>query len=103
MVELELLRETRDAESFRGRRERLDALERVPIGPDAWERATDVFERLAADGPLHHRRVRLPDLFIAAAAELAGLGLCHYEVDFELIAAVTGQPMRAIAPIGSLR
>jgi hypothetical protein len=102
MVKLELLWEVRDAAEFRGRRERLDALVDLPIGPPEWRRATDVFERLAAEGPLHHRRVRIPDLLIAAAAEVAGVALCHYDADFELIAVVTGQPVRAIAPLGSL-
>lgn len=102
MVKLELLWEVRNDAEFRRRRERLDALDEVPIGNPEWHRATEVFEQLAADGPLHHRRVKLPDLLIAAAAEIAGVPVCHYDGDFELIAAVTGQPMRAIAPLGSL-
>jgi predicted nucleic acid-binding protein len=102
MVKLELLWETRDADEFRRRRHRLDALEEVPIDRHVWKRATDVFEQLACDGPLHHRRVRIPDLLIAAAAELANVQLVHYDRDFELIASLTGQPVRAIAPLGSL-
>ena len=57
---------------------------------------------LTARGPLHHRQVKLPDLLIAAAAELAALPVLHYDRDFEAIADVTGQPVRAIAPLGSL-
>jgi hypothetical protein len=37
-----------------------------------------------------------------APAELSELPICHYDAHFELIAEVTGQPMRAIAPLGSL-
>ena len=102
MVKLELLWETQDADAFRRRRERLDALVDLPIGPAVWQRAVDVFEALAAAGPLRHRRVKLPDLLVAAAAELAEVPLCHYDGDFELIAAATGQPVRAMAPLGSL-
>lgn len=102
MVILELLWQTQDVEAFRARRDRLVALEHFPIEPRVWQRAADVFERLAADGPLHHRRVKVPDLVIAAAAEVAEVPLCHYDRDFELIASVTGQPVRAIAPLGSL-
>ena len=102
MVKLELLWETQDATGFRRRRRLLDALDDIAIDERVWERATDVFERLGADRPLHHRRVKLPDLLIAAAAELAEVPVCHYDRDFELIAAVTGQPVRAIAPLGSL-
>ncbi|MGH3040515.1 MAG: PIN domain-containing protein [Gaiellaceae bacterium] len=102
MVELELLSTARDHPDFLALREDLDALERTSITPMVWTRATDVFEALAAAGPLHHRRVKLPDLLIAAAAETAGLPVCHYDADFDLIADVTGQPVRAIAPLGSL-
>ena len=102
IVTLELLWEAQDATRFQHRRERLDALVELPIDERAWRRATDVFERLARDGALHHRRVKIPDLLIAAAAELAEVPVCHYARDFELIADVTGQPVRAIAPLGSL-
>jgi predicted nucleic acid-binding protein len=102
LVKLELLQTTRDRDEFAAVREDLDALREVAIGERVWRRATDVFEQLAARGPLHHREVPLPDLLIAAAAELAELPVCHYDAHFELIAEVTGQPMRAIAPLGSL-
>jgi len=51
---------------------------------------------------MHHRRVKHFDLLIAAAAESARLTLLHYDADFDTIAAVTGQPIRWIAPRGSL-
>jgi predicted nucleic acid-binding protein len=102
MVKLELLWETRDARGFAERRARLEALDELPIDEPVWRRALDVFEQLANQGPLHHRQVKLPDLLVAAAAELHGVGVCHYDRDFDLIAEVTGQPVRAIAPIGSL-
>jgi hypothetical protein len=102
MVKLELLWETQDTTGFARRRDLLDALEEIAIDRRVWKRATDVFEQLGEDGPLHHRRVRIPDLLIAAAAELAEMPVLHYDRDFELIAQVTGQPVRAIAPLGSL-
>lgn len=101
-VKMELLWSARDHAEFVRRRENLDALARCPIGPQVWRRAIDVFEQLAARGPLHHRQVQLPDLLVAAAAEAAEIPLCHYDADFDLIAEVTGQPVRAIAPLGSL-
>lgn len=102
MVILELLWTARDHGDFLLARAQLEALPQIEIGERVWRRATDVFETLAADGPLHHRRVRIPDLLVAAAAELAGIPVCHYDADFELIGAVTGQPVRAIAPLGTL-
>jgi predicted nucleic acid-binding protein len=59
-------------------------------------------QTLAEQGPLHHRQVRLPDLLIAAAAEAAEVPVLHYDRHFEVIAEVTGQPVRALAPLGSL-
>lgn len=102
MVELEMLFGTREIGEFREVRDDFEALRQVPISAWAWRRALDVFESLAEEGSLHHRRVALTDLLIAAAAETAGLRVCHYDSDFERIAEVTGQPVRAIAPLGSL-
>jgi predicted nucleic acid-binding protein len=102
MVMLELLWTIRDADDFAAARTELEALPLLAIGQRVWRRATDVFERFAEAGPLHHRRVRIPDFLIAACAELADVPLCHYDRDFELIAEVTRQPIRAIAPLGSL-
>lgn len=72
------------------------------MGDRVWRRATDVLELFAELGPLHHRQVGLPDLLIAAAAELAEIPVLHYDRDFELIGQVTGQAVEAIAPLGSL-
>ena len=102
MVKAELLWSVRDHRHFILRRRRLGALVQCPIDMAVWARALDVFEMLAARGPLHHRQVPVQDLLIAAAAEGAGIPVCHYDAHFELIAEVTDQPVRAIAPLGSL-
>jgi len=41
----------------------------------------------------------IPDLIIAATAELAGLTVLHLDKDFEIIAEVTGQPTERLASI----
>jgi predicted nucleic acid-binding protein len=102
MVVLELLWSRRDLADLRDTRDRLSELCSVSIGPRVWRRAADLLEILAEDGLLHHRRAPVQDLLIAAAAESAELPVLHYDRHFELIAEVTGQPMRAIAPLGSL-
>jgi predicted nucleic acid-binding protein len=102
MIRLELLRSARDAIHFASIRGDLEALREAPMGERVWRRATDVFQLFAVRGPLHPRQVGIPDLLIAAAAELAEIPVLHYDRDFELIADVTGQPVRAIAPLGSL-
>ena len=101
-VKFELLWSERDAAAVAARRGDLDALLNVSVGPAVWRRALDVLELLAARGPLHHREVPLPDLLVAAAAERAELAVLHYDRHFEVIASLTGQPVRAIAALGSL-
>lgn len=101
-VKLELLYTARNASELAARRLELDLLPQCPIGPAEFRRALDVYEALARQGGLHHRRVKHPDLLIAAAAEAAGVPVLHYDRDFEAIGAVTGQPMRWIAPPGSV-
>ena len=43
-----------------------------------------------------HCAPSIPDLLIAATAELGELILLHVDKDFDLIAAVTGQPHREV-------
>ena len=103
MVRLELLHSAQSAPEFRALRQDLRVLLDCPIGKPEWERALDVCEQLADQGGLHHRAVKHPDLLIAAAAEAAGVTILHYDEDYDRIATVTGQPVRWLAPRGSLR
>lgn len=59
------------------------------LTPAIEDRGIEVQLLLAGRG--EHRAPSIPDLLIAATAELAGLTLLHFDEDFELIAAVTGQ------------
>lgn len=103
MVRLDLLYSARNASEFAEIREELGALDDCPIGKDQWERALWVYERLSARGGAHQRSVKHPDLLIAAAAETADIAVLHYDEDYDHIAAITGQPMRWLAPKGTLR
>ncbi|MFD7918747.1 PIN domain-containing protein [Streptomyces sp. NPDC059740] len=47
-----------------------------------------------------HRALSLPDLLVAAAAELNRLTVLHYDGDFDMIAALTGQPTEWVVPAG---
>jgi predicted nucleic acid-binding protein len=101
-VRFELLFMARDAREFDERRQELATLAHCAVAAGEWQRALDVMAAVARRGPLHHRQTKLPDLLIAAAAESAEMPVLHYDHHFELIAEVTGQPVRAIAPLGSL-
>lgn len=102
VVKPELLYGARSAEEFSAVRTRLELLRQCPIGPDEWQRALDVYEVLAHQGGLHYRRVKHADLLVASAAESAGVGLVHYDEDFDVIASITKQPVRWIARRGSI-
>lgn len=65
------------------------------LTPAIEDRALEVLALLADRG--QHRAPSLPDLMVAATAELAGLTVLHLDKDFELIAAVTGQAVERLA------
>jgi predicted nucleic acid-binding protein len=59
------------------------------LTPVIEDRALEVQLLLTRKG--QHRAPSIPDLLIAATAELAGLTVLHLDKDFELIAKLTGQ------------
>lgn len=98
MVALELLYSARNSSDYLRLDTALQALPWVATDSAAMKRALDVQRRLAQRG--QHRRP-LPDLIIAATAELAELTVLHYDHDFDLIGELTGQPMEWIVPRGT--
>lgn len=60
------------------------------LTPAIEDRALQVQLVLAEKG--QHRAPSIPDLLIAATAELAGLTVLHMDKDFDLIASISGQP-----------
>lgn len=64
------------------------------LTPAIEDRAVAVQLLLADQG--HHRAVSVPDLVVAATAELTGLVVLHVDKDFDLIAAVTGQQVERL-------
>lgn len=64
------------------------------LTPKIEDRAVQLQAVLAERG--QHRAPSVPDLLIAATAELAGLTVLHVDKDFELIAEITGQPVERL-------
>lgn len=100
VVVLELLRSARNSEAFRSQSRMLDLLGHCPVGTAEHARACEVQRSLAERG--RHRGVPPADLLIAAAAESAQVPLLHYDHDYDLIAEESRQPVRWLAPAGSL-
>ena len=79
------------------------ALSRPPLAampvecqtPAIEDRAVEIQLRLAEQG--HHRAASVPDLLVAATAELTGLTILHVDTDFDLIASITGQPVERLS------
>jgi hypothetical protein len=83
----------RSAAELRSGAERavIDAMPVEYLTPRSEDRAVEVQALLADRG--QHRAAAIPDLLIAAVAELGGLRVLHHDHDFELIADATGQPV----------
>lgn len=64
------------------------------LTPTIEDRALEVQLLLASRG--QHRAPSIPDLLIAATAELTGRAVLHCDKDFDLIADITGQRVQMI-------
>jgi predicted nucleic acid-binding protein len=101
VTELELLYTVR---SKAERAEQVDLLRDAfgwTVMPDrSYERALEVQFALTERGT--HRSASPVDLLTAAAAEIHGLILLHYDWDFVEVAKVTGQPTKWLADPGTI-
>ena len=77
----------------------LDAFDAVETTATHVTRALQVQRLLAARS---QRGRKLSDLLVAAAAEALGLTVLHYDVDFEQISVVTGQPHEWVVPADTI-
>jgi predicted nucleic acid-binding protein len=66
----------------------------VPMPDDAYERASEIQQRLTETG--HHRSAGPVDLLISVTAERHRLTVLTDDRDFLTVAAVTGQPVRLV-------
>jgi predicted nucleic acid-binding protein len=100
MVELELLFSSRSPSDYERRRQQLrDGFESLPMPDEVWQRAMQVQAELSLRSA--HRGAALPDLLIAATAERHGVGVLHYDHEYDLIASVTGQTVEWVVDRGT--
>jgi predicted nucleic acid-binding protein len=98
IVALEVLYSARNLADYEALQATIASLPWLPAGVEAMDRAMEVQHLLARRG---QHRLPLPDLMIAATAETHGATVLHYDHDYDVIAAVTGQPTRWIVPRGT--
>ncbi len=77
----------------------LELFEPVETTAEHVHRARQTQRLLAAK---HQRGRKVPDLLVAAAAEARNLTVLHYDADFDLVAAATGQLCEWVVPAGSI-
>ena len=100
MTVLEYLNNAPDPRGYEILRGALMAQHWIEVTSAAMHRALEVHGELARQS--QHRHFRLPDLIIAATAELAGASVLHYDADYDRIAKITGQPVEWVVQKGSL-
>ena len=93
---LEVGYSSRSASDFRSQLKSapLSAMPVEYLTPGIEDRALDVQVQLSQRG--HHRGPSIPDLLLAATAEMNSLVVLHVDRDFELIAEITGQPVERL-------
>jgi predicted nucleic acid-binding protein len=99
ITDLEIGYSARSASEWDHALDSLHAFTLVETTADHVRRARQVQRLLAAK---HQRGRKVPDLLIAAAAELSGLVVLHYDADFDRIAAVTGQAVQWVVDKGQV-
>jgi predicted nucleic acid-binding protein len=101
VVDLELLHSAQTPAAYdQWATTRAAAYDTLPLTPEVGERALHVQRELAQRGL--HRAAQLPDLLIAAVAEIHTATVLHYDADYDHIAGVTGQPTDWIVPRGTV-
>jgi predicted nucleic acid-binding protein len=98
IVELEFLFSARSlADRLRKQQLLREVFAWVPMSDRAYERAEQVQQQLTEHGA--HRSAGAVDLLIAATAERSQLIILCDDRDYELVSAVTGQPVRRITSL----
>ncbi|MER7795206.1 PIN domain nuclease [Streptomyces sp. NPDC097640] len=98
-VELEVLHSARSKADAERIRDEMRGFDWLPTPDEAWDRALDVQTQLIAAG--NWKALSVSDLVIAATAERHSAIVLHYDGDYDMIAAVTGQPTRWVVPSGT--
>ncbi|MEU1488185.1 PIN domain nuclease [Streptomyces sp. NPDC005752] len=98
-TEYEMIHSARDSGEATRISTWLHAFDYLRTDDDSFTRALEVQRHALNAG--FHRALSLPDLLIAATAEQNRATILHYDGDFDMIAALTGQPSQWVAPPGS--
>ena len=99
VIDLEVLYSARTIDDYEQILAERGSLPALALTEEIGSRAVDVQHQLARRG---QHRLPVPDLLIAATAEINGVAVIHYDADYDRIAQVTGQPAEWVVPRGSI-
>jgi predicted nucleic acid-binding protein len=97
-TEFEMLQSARNSSEATRISTWLHAFDYLGTDNDAFTRALEIQRHALNAG--FHRALSLPDLLIAATAEVNRRTVLHYDGDFDMIASLTGQPAEWVVPPG---
>ena len=98
-VEIEVIHSARTAQEAQRARWLLRGFDWLAMPDEVWDRAIDVQIQALRRG--NHRALSMAYLLIAATAERHGATVLHYDGDYDMIAAITGQPTAWVAQPGT--
>lgn len=98
-VEMEVVHSVRRVADLGPVVQSLRGFDLLPSPDEVWDRAKRV-QLLAVRGG-NHRALSMADLLIAATAERHDVTVLHYDGDYDMIAAITGQPCRWVVDRGT--
>lgn len=102
MVELEWMFSARNIVELTEIEEELSVLREVAITRSVMSAAKTAMRDLASRGSAGYHRVKPPDAIVAAAAAEHGIGVLHYDRDYDRLAEVLNFESRWIVPAGSI-
>ncbi|WP_405105581.1 PIN domain nuclease [Micromonospora sp. NBC_01405] len=98
-IEIEVIQSAQTAKDAQRARWLLGGFHWLAMPDEIWDRAIDVQVRALHKG--NHRALSMADLLIAATAERHGATVLHYDGDYDMITAITGQPTTWVVPGGT--
>ncbi len=102
IVRLELTVGARNAAEFAAKEKHLEGIEELALTPEIIDAAITTLGQMIATGSPGFQKVPLADALIAATAQAYGVGVLHYDRDFEKLAPAFGIPVFRVAPKDSI-
>jgi predicted nucleic acid-binding protein len=98
-VEIDVIHSARTVKDAKRARSLLRGFDWLAMPDEIWDRAVNVQVQAPQKG--YHRALSMADLLVAATAERHGATVLHYDGDYDMIAAITGQPTAWVVPAGT--